>query len=211
VTCCSAFTSLSCEECQTWSRVFGPPRTMSTVCLDQLWCALHLISCGAQCACQPAKKLRKLHVTKSTAMQSLYFQIAACENRHAKNSMRNAHYLQQAQPLNTATACTLASMELLTCIERPAAGPALATRVAAETAFNETCTLRHQSQHTQAARKHPMRVQRARALLQPTCCNLGCSIALLRSGPGQRCGCCRACPAQPLNVPGALHCVNFTG
>jgi len=90
-------------------------------------------------------------------------------------------------------------------------GPALATRVAAETAFNETCTLRHQSQHTQAARKHPMRVQRARALLQPTCCNLGCSIALLRSGPGQRCGCCRACPAQPLNVPGALHCVNFTG
>jgi len=126
VTCCSAFTSLSCEECQTWSRVFGPPRTMSTVCLDQLWCALHLISCGAQCACQPAKKLRKLHVTKSTAMQSLYFQIAACENRHAKNSMRNAHYLQQAQPLNTATACTLASMELLTCIERPAA---LAARV----------------------------------------------------------------------------------
>jgi len=42
VTCCSAFTSLSCEECQTWSRVFGPPRTMSTVCLDQLWCAMRM-------------------------------------------------------------------------------------------------------------------------------------------------------------------------
>jgi len=102
--------------------------------------------------------------------------------------------------------------ELLTCIERPAALAARVLPLPREWPQKQLST-KHahfaiKSQHTQAARKHPMRVQRARALLQPTCCNLqGCSIALLRSGPGQRCGCRKACPAQPLNVPGALHCV----